>query len=53
MDEAKVQQWMEKLGWDRQRTIDLLLKQQEKKQAEKKQEVSEEEALRMMEEANQ
>ncbi|MBU2952208.1 hypothetical protein [Marinobacter sp. F3R08] len=45
--------WMDKLGWDRERTIDLLLKQRAKKEAERKPEVSEEEALRMMEEANQ
>lgn len=51
--EEEIQSWMGKLGWDRQRTVDLLVKQREKTRAEQKQEVSEEEALRMMEEANQ
>jgi hypothetical protein len=50
--EEEVQTWMEKLGWERQRTIDLLVKQREKKRAEQKPQISEEEALRMMEEAN-
>jgi hypothetical protein len=51
--EEEIQTWMDKLGWDRERTVDLLVKQREKKKAEQKAEVSEEEALRMMEEANQ
>jgi hypothetical protein len=53
LDEADIKHWMDKLGWDRDRTIDLLIKQRQKKQGEQKPEVSEEEALRMMEESNQ
>lgn len=52
LSENDVQIWMDKLGWDRERTISLLLKQREKKQAEQKHEVSEEEALRMLEDSN-
>lgn len=51
--EQEIETWMDKLGWDRERTVALLVKQREKKKAEQKPEVSEEEALRMMEEANQ
>lgn len=51
LTEEEIQTWMDKLGWDRQRTVDLLVKQRANK-VEKK-EVSEEEALRMLEEANQ
>ncbi|PAV25482.1 hypothetical protein CF392_10635 [Tamilnaduibacter salinus] len=47
--EKEIAKWQEKLGWDRARVIDLLVKQRQKKEVEKKQ-VSEEEALRMMEE---
>ncbi|WP_150912175.1 hypothetical protein [Marinobacter halotolerans] len=53
LEESEIQQWMDKLGWERQRTIDLLIKQREKKAAQAKPEVSEEDALRMMEESNQ
>ncbi len=53
LSEDDIQTWMGKLGWDRQRTIDLLLKQRDKKQAEQQPEVSEEDALRMMEESSQ
>lgn len=52
LSEDNIQHWMNKLGWDRQRTVDLLIKRQEKKQAEQKTEVSEEEALRMLEESD-
>lgn len=52
ISEEEVQTWMDKFGWDRQKTVDLLVKQREKKKAEQKPAVSEEEALRMMEEAN-
>ena len=52
-EEADIRHWMDKLGWDRQRTIDLLIKQRDKKVAEAKPEVSEEDALRMLEESNQ
>ncbi|MBZ2169470.1 hypothetical protein [Marinobacter sp. F4216] len=53
LNEEDIQQWIDKLGWDRQRTIDLLVKQRAKKAQETKPAVSEEDALRMLEEADQ
>lgn len=53
LSEYDIQAWMSKLGWGRDRTIDLLLKQRERNQQEQKTEVSEEEALRMMNESTQ
>lgn len=49
--EATIQEWMDKLGWGREETVALLVKQQQKEQA-KKPAVSQEEALRMLEAAD-
>lgn len=50
--EETIQEWMDKLGWERQETVDLLIKQHQRKAQTQKPAVSEEEALRMLEEAD-